>query len=598
MFRFSTTCPAAPVDRAARRHRRRRHRRRRRDHRRARPRSTTPRSRTDAIAADDRRAARRRRRRPRARALRLVPRPRARASPCASPRRTTRRCASRPARPTSSPPAASAPRRSTPAAATSSSASSPTRCRVNSRQRRRAHRVASTKDVVVKTGSGDVDARRPSAARPRSPAAPATSTLVAGGRALVAKTGSGNVTVGAAPADLRITTASGDIRIDAVDEGEVRAKAASGDIQAGVRAGDRGLARRAHRQRPGRQRARRGAPSRRADERRCACSCRRSAATSSWPGSDRRRSPAWRPSIPARRLSWGRWAGCASAPGARMSRRWPTGSTSTASWCGWRRATRAATRCAPARCASATPTRWSCRGAGRSTTAARPTPRLFRTAPVADADAAGAGAAASRRRRRRAAEPDPAPSQLGARRRAPSAADEPATAPSPRSPASRSPTTTPTPPWPSRGCRRSTSSDDLDGVLAARSPLLARAFRGTDRPALMHTTVDAVHRRRRARRPVRAGRDARPLPGVDAPRPPRRGRSSPTTAARRGASSCGPGSGRSPARSSCAWCAPSTSPAAASASSASRTTSATTPSGSSTATVDAGRRRRDARRPS
>ena len=24
--------------------------------------------------------------------------------------------------------------------------------------------------------------------------------------------------------------------------------------------------------------------------------------------------------------------------------------------------------------------------------------------------------------------------------------------------------------------------DDLDGVLAARSPLLARAFRGTDRP--------------------------------------------------------------------------------------------------------------------
>ena len=30
--------------------------------------------------------------------------------------------------------------------------------------------------------------------------------------------------------------------------------------------------------------------------------------------------------------------------------------------------------------------------------------------------------------------------------------------------------------------RRSTSSDDLDGVLAARSPLLARAFRGTDRP--------------------------------------------------------------------------------------------------------------------
>lgn len=61
--------------------------------------------------------------------------------------------------------------------------------------------------------------------------------LVAGGRALVVKTGSGNVSIGTAPADLRITTASGDTRIDAVDEGAVRVRAASGDVQAGIRSG-------------------------------------------------------------------------------------------------------------------------------------------------------------------------------------------------------------------------------------------------------------------------------------------------------------------------------------------------------------------------
>ena len=73
--------------------------------------------------------------------------------------------------------------------------------------------------------------------RRRSPPAPATSSSAAAAAALDVKTGSGNVTVGSAPADLRIRTASGDIRIDVVAEGEVRAKAASGDIQAGVRTG-------------------------------------------------------------------------------------------------------------------------------------------------------------------------------------------------------------------------------------------------------------------------------------------------------------------------------------------------------------------------
>ena len=110
--------------------------------------------------------------------------------------------------------------------------------------------------------------------------------LVAGGRALVAKTGSGNITIGTAPADVRVTTASGDIRIDAVDAGEIRVKAASGDVQAGVRAGTAAwldvhtVSGRVP------QRPRRRPASRRPRTARCSCSCRRSAATSSWRGSE------------------------------------------------------------------------------------------------------------------------------------------------------------------------------------------------------------------------------------------------------------------------------------------------------------------------
>ena len=77
----------------------------------------------------------------------------------------------------------------------------------------------------------------PSAARRRSRAAPDDLELGSGGRAVAAKTASGDVTIGTAPADVRLTTASGDISIAAVDEGDVRAKAASGDIRAAVRRG-------------------------------------------------------------------------------------------------------------------------------------------------------------------------------------------------------------------------------------------------------------------------------------------------------------------------------------------------------------------------
>lgn len=91
-------------------------------------------------------------------------------------------------------------------------------------------------DVVAKTGSGDIDVV--DVEGDASITSGSGDIVVGGGsRGVVAKTGSGNITVGSAPPDLRIVTASGDIRIDVVTEGEVKAKAASGDIHAGVRQG-------------------------------------------------------------------------------------------------------------------------------------------------------------------------------------------------------------------------------------------------------------------------------------------------------------------------------------------------------------------------
>jgi Toastrack DUF4097 len=92
------------------------------------------------------------------------------------------------------------------------------------------------KDVVVKTGSGDIDVVD---IEGEASLSSGSGDVIVGGatRGLDAKTASGDITVGSAPPDLRATTASGDIRIDSVVEGEVRAKAASGDIHAGVRNG-------------------------------------------------------------------------------------------------------------------------------------------------------------------------------------------------------------------------------------------------------------------------------------------------------------------------------------------------------------------------
>jgi Putative adhesin len=98
-------------------------------------------------------------------------------------------------------------------------------------------RVASiAKDVQVVTGSGDIDLGVLTGSGVVQSGS-GDVRIGSGGAALEIKTGSGDVSIGTAPVDVSVRTASGDISIDAVTTGEVRAKAASGDIHAGVRSG-------------------------------------------------------------------------------------------------------------------------------------------------------------------------------------------------------------------------------------------------------------------------------------------------------------------------------------------------------------------------
>lgn len=92
------------------------------------------------------------------------------------------------------------------------------------------------RDASVKTGSGDVSIGAVGGEASFTSGS-GSLELGSGGRAVVAKSASGDVTIGTAPADVRLTTASGDISIAAVDYGDVRARAASGDIRAAVRRG-------------------------------------------------------------------------------------------------------------------------------------------------------------------------------------------------------------------------------------------------------------------------------------------------------------------------------------------------------------------------
>lgn len=98
-------------------------------------------------------------------------------------------------------------------------------------------RIASVvKDAHVVTGSGDIDVGVLSGSGTMQSGS-GDVRISTGGVALEVKTGSGDVSIGAAPDDVRVRTGSGDIAIETVSGGEVRAKAASGDIHAGVRAG-------------------------------------------------------------------------------------------------------------------------------------------------------------------------------------------------------------------------------------------------------------------------------------------------------------------------------------------------------------------------
>ena len=108
------------------------------------------------------------------------------------------------------------------------------------------------------------------------------------------------------------------------------------------------------------------------------------------------------------------------------------------------------------------------------------TPRLFRTAPVDEAPPEPPEP--PRRRKRPAADgsgPAPAPGEQLALGDPPEADPPPTVAEVTGAPlADDDPDATVAIPW----LPTLDDGDDLDGVLAARSPLLARAFRGTDRP--------------------------------------------------------------------------------------------------------------------
>ena len=279
----------------------------------------------------------------------------------------------------------------------------------------------------------------------------------------------------------------------------------------------------------------------------------------------------------------GRWASCASAPGARMSRRWPTGSTSTASSCGWRRATRTPTRpragslCKRHADAMVVPRGWTLDD--RAGADAAPVP------PRRDADdaAPAAPAAASRAAGAAADVPaEPRRDQLALverRRRRRSSSREARR--SPRSPASRRrrrPRRHPGDPV-AADVRRATTTSTACCRPAARCWPGRSGAPTASAEAPMQTDGLPVHRRCHRGRRVRAVGVARPLPGVDAPRPPRRtarARRRPAGVAGRAA---GPGRPVRPLEAAADGAHRPRAGRIASGSSASRTTSATTPRG-------------------
>ena len=356
------------------------------------------------------------------------------------------------------------------------------------------------KDVVAKTGSGDIDVV--DVEGDASITSGSGDIVVGGGRrGVVAKTGSGNITVGSAPPDLahrhRLRRHPDRRRHRGRDQG-----------QGGVRrhprrraAGDRAHGSTCTPSAVGWPAASTLRGSRRATIARCACTCRRSAATSIWPGSDPGSAPARRvvPFAPARRLSWRAMGKLCERPGcsdvAAMAYGFDVDRLLV--WLASPRPGRRS-RPVPARSASATPTRWSCLAgldARRPPREAEPAPASAPSRTRRPRRPRRAGVPAARRRPSRRPRWSRRRSRRSPRRRLPEAVtpvvelDEARTVaevtgePS----ATDDPDATQAIPW----MPAFDEQDDLGGVLAADSPLLARAFRGTDRPPDVRTTITA-----------------------------------------------------------------------------------------------------------
>ncbi len=88
-------------------------------------------------------------------------------------------------------------------------------------------------DLDVKSGSGDVEIGNV-AGSASIQSGSGDVRLGTGGSALVVKTGSGDVFVGEAADEISAKTGSGDVRVETIRNGDVKVRAASGDISTGV----------------------------------------------------------------------------------------------------------------------------------------------------------------------------------------------------------------------------------------------------------------------------------------------------------------------------------------------------------------------------
>ncbi|MBA2387308.1 MAG: DUF4097 family beta strand repeat protein [Acidimicrobiia bacterium] len=89
------------------------------------------------------------------------------------------------------------------------------------------------RDLDVKSGSGNVEIGAV-AGSASVLSGSGDVRLGSGGSAVVVKTGSGNVYVGEAAEEISAKTGSGDVRIESIRAGDIKVRAASGDISAGI----------------------------------------------------------------------------------------------------------------------------------------------------------------------------------------------------------------------------------------------------------------------------------------------------------------------------------------------------------------------------